>query len=367
MPGCGLTRREFLKRSAGAGAAAALGGPLWLAGCRPAGAGVDWLAPPVAGPAVVAAARGRDLAAMTRQALARLGGIEAIVRPGESVFIKPNLLTAGLRRADYTGTGETAKPEIVAALAEECLRAGAREVTIGDGAQVVAFDWADLRTLDGRTHLAAEAERLNTAYDGRLRLACLNRDSPGWEPLPSPRTSLGQVYVSSLVHRADRIISVPVMKTHRLARLSLSIKNFMGVTPIARYGGGSEIVGRFTLHATRGGLEAVILDLLAGLRPDLAVIDASIGCEGEGPWVRAGAGRRVDLRDRLGDWLVLASTDPVAADATAARVIGHDPAAVPHLARAHAEGLGQAEAGLIELVGATLDGLRMEWEPAPGR
>ncbi len=355
-----LTRRELLKLGLGAGAGIMAGG----CGLMPVAAPGSFGSPTTT-PATVAAARGRDLAALTRQALDTLGGLSTIVQPGETVFIKPNLLTAGLRRADHVLTGEITKPDIVSAVAEECLRAGARQVIIGDGAQVERFDWEELKTVDGSTHLAAEAARLSAGYDGRVTLACLNSDSPEWVPLAARRSGLGEIHVSSLVARADRIITIPVVKTHRHVGLSLSLKNFMGVTPIARYGGGSEEIGRFLIHYAPGGPPACVLDIVDALRPDLAIIDASIGCEGYGPWVRPGEGRTVDLRQRLGDWVVLASTDPVAADATAARMVGHDPRTIDYLWRAYEDGLGQARADRITLDGATLDELRVEWEPIP--
>jgi uncharacterized protein (DUF362 family) len=102
------------------------------------------------------------------------------------------------------------------------------------------------------------------------------------------------------------------------------------------------------------------------VKPDLAIIDASIGVEGNGPTVGSSA-FTVDMRDRLGSWLLLASTDPVAADATMARIIGHDVARVKHLAIAHEMGLGEVRESSIEIVGDTLDNLRVDWlraEPA---
>lgn len=360
-----LSRREFLATGVRGAAALTLGGTTLLGGC-PTGPtpDVSALVAPTTTPATVAIARGRDLTALTRTALDQLGGIATVVHPGESVFIKPNFLTAGLRRDHHSITGEIAKPEIVLAVAEACLIAGARHVTIGDGAQVRTFDWEELADVYRQTHLPAEVARLNATYDGQVQLACLNDDSPEWDPLPARRTSLDSIYVSSLVTRADRVISIPVLKTHRHATLSLSLKNFMGTTPIARYGGGSETVGRHKLHHAGGGVEGAFLDVVDGVRPDLAIIDASIGVEGYGPWVRHNEGRAVDLRDRLGDWLVLASTDLVAADATAARIIGHDPAHVRYLLTASQQGLGQIAADRITLVGATLDEVRMDWQPA---
>ena len=75
-------------------------------------------------------------------------------------------------------------------------------------------------------------------------------------------------------------------------------------------------------------------------------------------------GRTVDVKDRLGDWFMLGSRDLPAADATATRVIGHDVDEITHLQMAYHQGLGQVREDRIELAGATVDELRMEWQPA---
>jgi uncharacterized protein (DUF362 family) len=315
-------------------------------------------------PARVVAVKGSNLADMARAAIAAFGGMQAIVQPGETVFLKPNLVGAGAVHHPLFSTGEATKPEIVVAVAEECLRAGAAEVIIGDGAQVRRFDWDTLLTLDGSTSLAAEAVRLNALYPGRVTLACLNADSPEWDALPSPYSGLEEVLVSSLVARADRIISLPVLKTHRFTRLTLALKNFMGVTSLDAYAQ-PRVTYRVKLHDAPGGLEQTFVDVVAALKPDFTLIDGSIGCEGDGPYVLPGAwGTSVNVADRLGAWLMLASNDLVAADATAARILGQDPSAVGHIQLAYDRGLGQMRAEQIQLDGAPLDKLRMDWQPA---
>jgi hypothetical protein len=114
------------------------------------------------------AVRGHDLWSMTREVLEALGGIGRIVNPGETVFIKPNMVTlpwAGSGRNPFA-RGECTKAEIAAATAEACLEAGAREVIIGDGSQMPRFEWERATTLDGATNLAAEAARLRAAHPG---------------------------------------------------------------------------------------------------------------------------------------------------------------------------------------------------------
>ncbi len=81
-----------------------------------------------------------------------------------------------------------------------------------------------------------------------MKLACLEVDSPEWIEVPT-RNSYGKVAVSSLVLHADKVISIPVAKTHRYAYFTLSLKNFVGVTSLVRYRGGTERSDRWQLHA----------------------------------------------------------------------------------------------------------------------
>jgi len=360
-----INRRDLLKLSAGA--VVALGAPQILTGC-----GDDETPPkPTStppGPSTrVAAIRGNDLYAMTRDALEAIGGIGAIVHEGETVFIKPNMVM--LPWADVLGspfpTGECTKPEIVITVAEECLKAGAAEVIIGDGSQAPTFSWESAVTLDGSTNLVAAAARLSSQYKGKVRTVCLDAESPSWVEVPTS-TYLEKVAISSLVANADRVISIPVVKTHQWAQVTLALKGFVGVTPLERYGWtNSGMYARVLIpHQSPQHIAQLYLDIANAVKPDLAIIDLSIGVEGNGPSVSGGGGKTVDMRDRLGSWLLLASTDLVAADATTARVIGHDVASLKHVGMAYEMGLGEMREESIEIVGEKLDNLRVDWLPA---
>ena len=369
-----LTRRDFLRL--GAGAAVALGASPILTGCGGEEAAPEpSLTPEFSATseptARVAAIRGNDLYTMAREALEAVGGAQKIVNPGETIFIKPNMVMLPFAPAlgNRFVVGECTKPEIVIAVAEECLGAGAAEVIIGDGSQMPTFDWEYATTLDGSTNLAEEAERLSSKYEGKVTLACLDVDSPEWVEVPTS-ISLGKVAISSLVTRADRVISIPVIKTHKWAQLTLSLKNFIGITPLERYGwkGEESMWARVLLHKndfTPQAIAQLYLDIVAAVKPDLAIIDASIGVEGDGPEAIEGMGTTVDMKDRLGSWLLLASTDLVAADATTARIVNHDVAYVDRiLAMGYEMGLGEVREDSIEIIGERLDNLRVDWKPA---
>jgi uncharacterized protein (DUF362 family) len=362
-PGC--TRRDFLRQTVGLGAAY-LGAGRLLTGCGGGGGG-DGNGEDLG--TRVAAVRGDDLEAMTRQALEALGGIGKIVKPGESVFIKPNLVTLPFGYLyDVCTMGECTKPEILVAVAEACLSVGASEVVIGDGSQMPYFEWSNLVYLDGSTHIVEEARRLQTDYPGNVRLLCVEPNTPRWVEVPTS-DSMGAVSISSLVTSADRVISIPVAKTHAWAHVSLALKNFLGVTSLDRYATWIPTPGYWNRgdlldHSSPAAVAQIYLDIVAAVKPDLSIIDFSFGVEGNGPAVGAHGGKTVDVNDRLGSWLVLASTDPVAADATAARVMGFNPAEIDQLTMAEAMGLGKIGEGEIEVLGERIDDIQVTWEPA---
>jgi uncharacterized protein (DUF362 family) len=157
-----------------------------------------------------------------------------------------------------------------------------------------------------------------------------------------------------------------VAKTHSWAHLTLSLKNFIGITPLERYGdipNGVMDRGIGLDHSSPAAIAAIYLDIVQGIQPDLAIVDFSIGVEGDGPNLHHG-GRTVDMRNRLGSWLLLASTDLVAADATAARIMDHDPVGVTQLVMGYEMGLGEIREDRIELLGERLDDLRVSWSAA---
>ena len=356
-----INRRKFLKTSLST--AVALSTPWLFTNCKDKKSVRE---PSQKIKAQVAAIRGDNLDSMTRDAIDALGGIQTVVNKGETVFIKPNFVS--FPWAQYNNcfhTGECTKPEIIIAATEECLKAGAAEVIIGEGSHLPTFDWQYAVTLDGSTNLVKEAERLSSLFDGKVTLACLEIDSPAWIEVPS-KTSLNKIAISSLVANADKVITIPVAKTHSWAQLTLALKNFIGITPLSRY---AQLIdntwwnrGTFD-HSSPQAIAQVYLDIVKSIKPDLSIIDFSIGLEGDGPTIDRG-GTTLNMKERLGSWAVIASTDIMAADATAARIMSHDTKKVKHLAMGFEMGLGEIREESIELLGEKLDNLRVTWKPA---
>jgi len=352
-------RRDFLKASIGAAVAVASPWPLTI--CR---GSVSGPSPEIN--AKVAAIRGKNLDSMTRDAIDALGGIRTVVNKGETVFIKPNFVTFPWAKHNKCfHVGECTKPEIIMAVTEECLKAGAAEVVIGEGSHLPKFEWQHAVTLDGKTNLVKEATRLSAKYAGKVTLACLETDSPDWVEVPS-KTPLNKIAISSLVANADKVISIPVAKTHSWAQLTLAAKNFIGITPLSRY---AQLIantwwnrGTFD-HSSPEAIAQPYLDIVKSIRPHLSIIDFSIGLEADGPSTGQG-GTTVDMKERLGSWAIIASTDIMAADATAARIMSHDARKVKQLTMGFEMGLGEIREQSIEVLGEKLDNLRVAWKPA---
>jgi len=163
------------------------------------------------------------------------------------------------------------------------------------------------------------------------------------------------------------VISIPVAKTHSWAQLTLSLKNFIGITPLERYANWVNDShwdrGKVLDHSSPQAIGQIYLDIVDAIKPDLAIIDFSIGIEGDGPTTGSG-GKTVNMEERLGSWLVLASTDLMAADATAARIMSHDVDKMKQLTMGYEMGLGEIHRESIEIVGEKLDDLIVNWKVA---
>lgn len=314
----------------------------------------------------VSAIKGNDLYSMTRDAIDAIGGMDSVVEMGDKVFIKPNFVNFPWAKDNNCfQNGECTKPEIIIATTEECLKAGASEVIIGEGSHLPKFDWKYAVTFDGKTNLVKEAKRLSEKYNSIVTLACLETDSPGWIEVPSI-TPHHKIAISNLVTNADKVISIPVAKTHSWSQLTLGTKNFLGITPLSRYAQWVDNSwwnrGSFDHSSTRA-IGQVFLDIVKAIRPALTIIDFSIGIEGNGP-TRSQGGRAIDVKDQLGTWAIVASKDIMAADASAARIMSHPVSKIRQLGMGYEMGLGVIDENDIEVKGEKLENLTVDWKPA---
>ncbi|GAB4253378.1 DUF362 domain-containing protein [Deferrisoma sp.] len=265
-------------------------------------------------PAPLAVAEGDDPAALVRAALAKLGGMEAFVQPGQRVVVKPNL--------GWDRTPEEAAnthPAVVAELARLARAAGAREVRVFDRT------CNDARRCYERSGVAAALEALG---DDGVRLEHVRDDGFQVVAIPGARKlTRWPLYRPALA--ADVLINCPVVKHHGLTGVTLAMKNLMGVM------GGN----RGRIH---WDIDDALVDLNLAVRSHLVVVDATRILTRNGPQGGGTAGVRVANR-------LAATADVVAADAWGAREFGVDPMGVGYIRRAHERGLGTADLGKVPI------------------
>jgi uncharacterized protein (DUF362 family) len=236
---------------------------------------------------------------------------------GKTVVLKPNLV-------DYIpGNAINTHPILVVAAAE-CLRElGAKQVMVAEG--------------PGHQR-DTKLELFESGYDSLLRengicFVDLNRDELAPVNLSADYSGVKGLWLPTTILRADFLVSMPKVKTHHWSGITLSMKNMFGIVPGNKYGWPKNI-----LHWH--GIQESILDLCATVPIHFVIADAVMCMEGNGPL--DGAPRQLGC--------VVLADDPVAADATCARLMGLEPDRVPHIHEA-AKFLGNASPDLVEEMG----------------
>ena len=327
-----MDRRTFLTRAAvaaGAIGAASVAGEQLLRRRQPRPWNEAAFAPP--GTARVAVLRAtsydRGIEDVVRDGLLAIG---ADVR-GARVVLKPNLVEFDERTSINTD------PRLVAAAIVALRRLGAVDVVVGEGpghrrdTQFVVTSSGLLEALD--------------AVDARF--VDLNTDEVGRVPLQSRYTALGDLWLPKTITDADVVISMPKMKTHHWAGVTLSLKNCFGCVPGRVYGWPKN-----ALHWA--GLEQSILDVAAAVRPDYAIVDGIVGMEGNGPISGTPVAANVLV---FGD-------DPVATDVIGARLMGFDAGKVAYLSEA-ARFLGQGDRDRIGTEGEDVERVSTDFAVLP--
>jgi uncharacterized protein (DUF362 family) len=244
---------------------------------------------------------------------------------GKSVMLKPNLVEPSVD-APHINT----HPAVVRAAAEVFRHWDAREVFVAEG-QGNCRD----------TYWVLDQSRLGPVLeDAKIQFVDLNHDDVFVVKNSLRRTSLRGLYLPKTLRRADVVVSMPKMKTHHWAYVTLSLKNLFGLMPGICYGWPKNV-----LHYA--GIPGSILDIAAAVHPQLAIVDGIIGMEGDGP---------IMGRPKESKVLVLGRNLP-AVDATATRLMGINPRRVSYLAGAsgvlgpiaesHIEQRGERPAPLI--------------------
>jgi len=258
--------------------------------------------------------KGKDYAELTRKVVEKLGGMQKFVKAGDKVVVKPNI---GWDRT--VEQGANTHPEIVKALVVMALAAGAK--------QVLVFDRScdDTRKCYAKSGIKEAIEGLNDP-----RATCPYCDNAKFVPVKIDNGVAIQtwnIYKDAL--DADVYINVPIAKHHSSAKVTAGLKNIMGVA------GGN----RGSLHQNQG---EKLTDLHLVIKPKLTIIDATRILLRNGP--QGGKMEDVKVLDTI-----VASTDPVAADAYVTQWFDKKPDEIPIILAASKRGLGEIDLAKVKV------------------
>ena len=293
-----MKRREFFKKTVqwglGAGAYMALGGQMKSYAAESS---------VVNGPVDLVAIKGGEPDAMFNRAMTSLGGMKNFVKPNQTVVVKPNIgWDVEPERAGNTN------PALVKQIIKQCLDAGAKDVYVFDH---TCDKWSSCYTNSGIESSVKDAG--GKIVPGNTENYYQRVDVPGGKTLTNAK-------VHELILESDVFINVPILKSHGGAKLTIAMKNLMGV-----------VWDRGFWH--RNNLHQCIADYATFRKPDLNVIDAYLVMKKNGP-------RGVSTADVVTLKSQIISTDMVAADTAATKLFGMDPADVPYIGIADELGVG---------------------------
>ncbi len=227
----------------------------------------------------------------------------------DKVLIKVNFITT-----KTWDTGATTDPIVVEAIIKKLADLPVKTYVVESDATITnadeAFEVTGMKDMCRRN----DTEWINLRHvNDRVKL-----EVPNGEVLKT-------ITVPRLVTESA-IISAAKLKTHLDTTVTLGMKNMFGLLP-------DKLKGKYHLR----GVSKVVVDINTVLRPTITIIDGFVGMEGKGPI--DGTPIQMDL--------IIAGTDPVATDATAARIMGFNPYEITHIRKAFEKSLGKSEAQVI--------------------
>ncbi len=262
------------------------------------------------------------------RSLELIDGLEKIVKPGDNVLLKVNVIVGfSPERA------ATTHPAVVGAMIEIVKEAGGVP-WVGDSSGAYGYTAKSLE-ISGIKKACEE-------YGGKL----INFESTGTYPVKVDGKVLTALNIAKPVIDCDVLVSLPKMKTHQLTKYTGAVKNFFGVIP----GPGKAAIHRQA--PTEESLSHAVVDIYSALKPRLAVMDGIMGMEGEG----ATNGTPV------ASGIIISSTDCVALDAVAPEVMGFSYRDILTTRIAHERGLGVGELEKIEVLGEQVSDVRLDFK-----
>ena len=285
-------------------------------------------------------------------AIQLIGGVDNVLSGKQRIMLKPNLVSAD--------PACTTKPEVIKALAELFKDAG-KEVCIAEGSAAadgfnfknnVQYRTKKTEILDPMQQFVFEKLGY-TALAKELDIPLINLHSGEMKELKLENGLLfDKITVHKSVAETDLLCSVPMMKTHMLATVTLGMKNLIGVYPGSVYYSVRSFLHDRAAEKDSQGIAYEIVDMVRASKMGLTVVDASMAMEGNGP--SEGEVVKMDL--------IIAGTNPLATDMVAASVMGFEMQEIPTFNWAVKTGMQPSSLADIEVRGEPIADVRRNFK-----
>jgi uncharacterized protein (DUF362 family) len=377
-----INRRKFLLASAGSAAALSLAGRSFASRAAKTTVGLvhsthRHLIHPASPDDPLDYARVR---AMVWQSIDYAGGFAHRIHPGAWVVVKPNIVF--LRPQPGYRSGDITDLRVTKAIVEYLARySEAGRITVAEGGSyralhdpnandcvtqngqrvnAISFDWGPdefpgyggslggmLRGF-GATFPQKRFDYVDLSYDAV-------RDASGaFQRIEVPRTNRGiggfgaraDYFITNTIRNCDFLVSVPAMKVHEQCGITASLKNYVGTAPREAYAPAEGFWNArlHEQHSLEGRIDSFITDLAAFHPPDFCIIDGIRGLQNK----EHDNGKSDQM---IRNNLILASRDPVAADALVAKLLGFNPWDIEFLHMAQQREMGYMDLDKADIIG----------------
>jgi len=315
-----------------------------------------------------------EIETMVRNAVQLAGGLDNLIDDGMVVVLKPNLVCT-FNYADNNTVSEKANGMVTDYRLIQAVVNIVRELNpngkiyllegsaIGTTTEnMVTVGWNKVTGIDDFIGIEQESGDWYE-FDSELLSAVNLPDSISLYSDDLKPNGTREIYLNRIYFESDVLISIPVLKNHFVTGITGSVKNVgIGATPGKIYGNGESDdypTQRWNGidHNDINNLHKWIHDFYACRPVDFAIIDGLQGND-RGP-VADGYSNFSQAQKNMK--LILAGKDPIAVDAVASLVMGHDPQKVNHLVHLHNSGFGNVNSALINVVGESVESVRTKF------
>ena len=286
-----------------------------------------------------------NIAKAVEEAIDHLGGIKTVTKGKNRIMLKPNLVTSS---ADCT-----TKVIVVKTLAQLMQKAG-KEVVIGEGSAAAAnFNVINNEVFRTKKREILDGMQQNVfdilGYSEMAKILNIPLINLHSGDIVEVSLKNGFAAKSVKIHKTlteiDLLCSVPMMKTHTLATVTLAMTNLIGLYPGTEYYSVRSWLHDRAAEAGSPGIAYEVIDMNNAVKTGLSLIDASSAMEGDGPT----DGTLVDMG------LIIAGTSPLATDMVGASLMGFEVNEIPAIVLAHKIGMLPTALDNIEIRGLSID------------